>query len=84
MRSPRTRIATFITILIARRIVRNAVRHHTRELLARFEPPPPRKSRLRRRLPLIGAVVAVGAGAALWLGRGHGPAAGPQGPPAGV
>jgi hypothetical protein len=84
MSSQRTRLTTFVTVLIARRIIRNALRRHTHELLARFEPEPPQRSRLRRRLPLIGAVVAVGAGAAFWLGRGHGPAAGPQGPTSGV
>jgi hypothetical protein len=73
-----------ITILIARRIVRNAIRQHAQDLLARFEPPPPPKSRLRRRLPLIGAVVAVGAGAAIWLARGNSGAPGPRGPTTGV
>jgi hypothetical protein len=71
MREWRHRLVGFVTLLVARRIIRRAVRKQTEQMLARFEIQQ-RPSRLRRSLPAVGAAaLAAAAGAAVLVGRLH-------------
>ena len=71
MREWRHRLVGFVTLLVARRIIRRAVRKQTGQMLARFEIQQ-RPSRLRRSLPAVGAAaLAAAAGAAVLVGRQH-------------
>jgi hypothetical protein len=59
----------FVTLLVARRITRRAIRKQTESVLARLEIQQ-RPSRLRRSLPVAGAAaLAAAAGAAVLVGR---------------
>ena len=58
----------YVTYLVARAVIERAARQKVQAALATMTEPPPKRSRLRR-LPLIGAVVALGAGAAVALTR---------------
>jgi hypothetical protein len=58
----------YVTYLVARAVIERAARQKVQAALATMTEPPPKRSRLRR-LPLIGAVVAVGAGAAVVFTR---------------
>ncbi len=69
MREWRHRLVGFVTLLVARRIIRRAIRRQTEQVLARLEIQQ-RPSRLRRSLPVVGAAaLAAAAGAALLVGR---------------
>jgi hypothetical protein len=71
VREWRHRLVGFVTLLVARRIIRRAVRKQTEQMLARFEIQQ-RPSRLRRSLPAVGAAaLAAAAGAAVLVGRMH-------------
>jgi hypothetical protein len=71
VREWRHRLVGFVTLLVARRIIRRAVRKQTEQMLARFEIQQ-RPSRLRRSLPAVGAAaLAAAAGAAVLVGRLH-------------
>jgi hypothetical protein len=69
MREWRHRLVGFVTLLVARRIIRRTIRKQTESVLARLEIRQ-RPSRLRRSLPVAGAAaLAVAAGAAVLVGR---------------
>jgi hypothetical protein len=69
MREWRHRLVGFVTLLVARRIIRRAIRKQTGQVLARLEIPQ-RPSRLRRSLPVVAAAaLAAAAGAAVLAGR---------------
>ena len=69
MREWRHRLVGFVTLLVARRIIRRAIRKQTEQVLARLEIHQ-RLSRLRRSLPVVGAAaLAAAAGAAVLAGR---------------
>jgi hypothetical protein len=69
MREWRHRLVGFVTLLVARRIIRRAIRKQTEQVLGRLEIHQ-RPSRLRRSLPVVGAaVLAAAAGAAVLAGR---------------
>jgi hypothetical protein len=69
MREWRHRLVGFVTLLVARRIIRRAIRKQTEQVLARLEIQQ-RPSRLRRSLPVVGAAaLAAAAGAAVLVGR---------------
>ena len=69
MREWRHRLVGFVTLLVARRIIRRTIRKQTEQVLARLEIQK-RPSRLRRSLPVVGAAaLAAAAGAAVLVGR---------------
>ena len=69
MREWRHRLVGFVTLLVARRIIRRTIRKQTESVLARLEIRQP-PSRLRRSLPVAGAAaLAAAAGAAVLVGR---------------
>ena len=69
MRESRHRLVGFVTLLVARRIIRRTIRKQTEHVLARLEIQQ-RPSRLRRSLPVAGAAaLAAAAGAAVLVGR---------------
>ena len=69
MREWRPRLVGFVTLLVARRIIRRAIRKQTEQVLTRLVIHP-RPSRLRRILPVVGAAaLAAAAGAAVLAGR---------------
>ena len=69
MREWRHRLVGFVTLLVARRIIRRTIRKQTEAVLARLEIQQ-RPSRLRRSLPVVGAAaLAAAAGAAVLAGR---------------
>jgi hypothetical protein len=69
MREWRHRLVGFVTLLVARRIIRRAIRKQAEQVLARLEIQQ-RPSRLRRSLPVVGAAaLAAAAGAAVLVGR---------------
>ena len=69
MREWRHRLVGFVTLLVARRIIRRAIRKQTEHMLARLEIQQ-RPSRLRRSLPAVGAAaLAAAAGDAVLVGR---------------
>jgi hypothetical protein len=69
MREWRHRLVGFVTLLVARRIIRRAIRKQTGQVLARLEIHQ-RPSRLRRSLPVVAAAaLAAAAGAAVLAGR---------------
>ena len=69
MREWRHRVVGFVTLLVARRIIRRTIRKQTQQVLARLEIQQ-RPSRLRRSLPVAGAAaLAAAAGAAVRVGR---------------
>jgi hypothetical protein len=69
MREWRHRLVGFVTLLVARRIIRRAIRRQTEQVLSRLEIQQ-RPSRLRRSLPVVGAAaLAAAAGAAVLVGR---------------
>jgi hypothetical protein len=69
MREWRHRLVGFVTLLVARRIIRRAIRKQAEQALARLEIQQ-RPSRLRRSLPVVGAAaLAAAAGAAVLVGR---------------
>jgi hypothetical protein len=69
MREWRHRLVGFVTLLVARRIIRRAIRKQTEQVLTRLEIHQ-RPSRLRRILPVVGAAAALAAaGAAVLAGR---------------
>ena len=69
MREWRHRLVGFVTLLVARRIIRRATSKQTGHMLARLEIQQ-RPSRLRRSLPVVGAAaLAAAAGAAVLVGR---------------
>ena len=69
MREWRHRLVGFVTLLVARRIIRRTIRKQTQQVLARLEIQQ-RPSRLRRSLPGAGAAaLAAAAGAAVLAGR---------------
>lgn len=68
MREWRHRLVGFVTLLVARRIIRRTIRKRTEQVLARLEIQQ-RPSRLRRSLPVAGAAALAAAGAAVLVGR---------------
>jgi hypothetical protein len=69
MREWRHRLVGFVTLLVARRIIRRTIRKQTETVLARLAIQQ-RPSRLRRSLPVAGAAaLAAAAGAAVLVGR---------------
>ena len=69
MREWRHRLVGFVTLLVARRIIRRTVRRQTEQVLTRLEIHR-RPSRLRRSLPVVvAAALAAAAGAAVLAGR---------------
>jgi hypothetical protein len=70
MREWRHRLVGFVTLLVARRIIRRTLRKQTETVLARLAIQQ-RPSRLRRSLPVAGAaaLAAAAAGAAVLVGR---------------
>ena len=71
MREWRHRLVGFVTLLVARRIIRRAIRKQTEQVLTRLVIHQ-RPSRLRRILPVVGAAaLAAAAGAAVLAGRQH-------------
>jgi hypothetical protein len=69
MREWRHRLVGFVTLLVARRIIRRTIRKQTESVLAKLEIKQ-RPSRLRRSLPVAGAAaLAAAAGAAVLVGR---------------
>jgi hypothetical protein len=69
MREWRHRLVGFVTLLVARRIIRRAIRKQTEQVLTRLVIHQ-RPSRLRRILPVVGAAaLAAAAGAAVLAGR---------------
>jgi len=58
----------YATYLIARAVIERAARQKLQAAMAQVTEPPRKHSRLRK-LPLIGAVVALGAGAAVVFTR---------------
>jgi hypothetical protein len=71
VREWRHRLVGFVTLLVARRIIRRAIRKQTEQVLTRLEIHQ-RPSRLRRILPVVGAAaLAAAAGAAVLAGRQH-------------
>jgi hypothetical protein len=68
MREWRHRLVGFVTLLVARRIIRRAIRKQTEQVLTRLEIHQ-RPSRLRRILPVVGAAALAAAGAAVLAGR---------------
>src|SRR5256885_11734314 len=68
MREWRHRLVGFVTLLVARRIIRRAIRKQTEQVLTRLEIHQ-RPSRLRRILPVVGAAAALAAAGAAGGGR---------------
>jgi len=70
MREWRHRLVGFVTLLVARRIIRRTIRKQTAQVRTRLEIHH-RPSRLRRSLPVVGAaaLAAAAAGAAVLAGR---------------
>jgi len=68
MREWRHRLVGFVTLLVARRIIRRTIRKQTEQVLTKLEIHR-RPSRLRRSLPVVGAAALAAAGAAVLAGR---------------
>ena len=67
--NPRKAMTGYVTYLIMRTVAERVMRRKVRSVVAAWlEPPKPTRSKLRR-LPLLGAVVALGAGAAVVFTR---------------
>jgi hypothetical protein len=68
MLNRRKALIGYVTYMVARSVIERAARQKVEATLAAISEPPRRRSRLRK-LPLIGAVVALGAGAAVVFTR---------------
>jgi hypothetical protein len=68
MLNRRKALIGYVTYMVARSLIERAARQKVEAALANLPEPPRKRSRLRR-LPVIGAVVAVAAGAAVVVTR---------------